>query len=78
MAREQYVVVRERAEWRISFSGNLYGRYATEAEAVRIAIATAAKAGAAGLQAEVLVEGGDGLFRTAWTHGTDPAPLTDG
>lgn len=74
MAREQYVVIRENAEWRISFSGNLYGRYATLAEARRIAIETAAKAGAAGLEAEVLVEGDDGMYRTAWTHGVDPPP----
>ncbi|MBC7522740.1 MAG: DUF2188 domain-containing protein [Sandarakinorhabdus sp.] len=74
MAREQYVVIRENAEWRISFSGNLYGRYAEKAEAVRIAIETAAKAGAAGLEAEVLVEGDDGMCRTAWTHGTDAPP----
>lgn len=74
MAIERYVVVRENANWRINFRGNLYGYYPDIAEATRIAIETAAKAGASGLEAQVLVEGADGLFRTAWTHGVDPAP----
>ena len=69
MAREQYVVVREGEGWRISFSGSLYGRYATLAEATRIAVETAAKACDAGLKAEVLVEHADGLYRTAWAEG---------
>ncbi len=69
MAREQYVVIREGAGWRIAFSGSLYGRYATVAEATRVAIETAAKAGEAGLKAEVLVEGDDGFYRTAWAEG---------
>jgi hypothetical protein len=73
MAREQYVVVRDKTQWRISFSGNLYGFYPTIAEATAVAIDTAGKAVASGLQAEVLVEGDDGGFRTAWTQPADPA-----
>ncbi len=71
MAREQYVVLHDGAQWRISFSGSLYGSYASADAAKADAIATAEKAVAAGLSAQVLVEGAGGGFQTAWSG--DPA-----
>ncbi len=64
MARENYVVVEADGQWRISFSGNLYGFYADAAAAIAVARDTAAKAAAAGLAAAVLVETSGGSFRT--------------
>jgi hypothetical protein len=74
MTVARYVVVRDRDQWRINHNGNLYGYYATTDEATRVAIETAAKAGAMGHQAQALVEVGTGLYRTVWTYGIDPPP----
>ena len=63
MARENYVVVRAGDQWRVSFSGSLYGHYPTAAAATSVAIETAQKAAAAGLAAAVLVETDNGGFR---------------
>ncbi|WP_426165478.1 hypothetical protein [Sandarakinorhabdus sp. DWP1-3-1] len=65
MALENYVVVRAGAQWRISFSGNLYGYYPDAAAATAVAIETAQKAAASGLAAAVLVECDGGGFQTA-------------
>jgi hypothetical protein len=70
----RYVVVRDRDQWRINHNGNLYGYYATSDEALKVAIETAAKAGAMGHQAQALLEVGNGLYRKVWTHGVDPLP----
>lgn len=72
MAREQYFVVRDKDQWRINFSGNLYGFYPTAEAARRVAIETAEKAVAAGLVAEVVEEGEGGSFRRVWEAGTSP------
>jgi hypothetical protein len=72
----RYVVVRDRDQWRINHEGNLYGYYATSDEALKIAIETAAKAGAMGHEAQVLIEMGGNLYRKVWTHGVDPPPAT--
>jgi hypothetical protein len=74
MAVARYVVVRDRDQWRINHEGNLYGYYATTDEATNVAIETAAKAGAIGYEAQVLIEVGANLYRKVWTHGVDPAP----
>lgn len=74
MGVARYVVVRDGAQWRINHEGNLYGYYATADEATKVAIETAAKAGAMGHEAQALVEAGNGLYRKVWTHGVDPPP----
>lgn len=76
MSIARYVVVKDRDQWRINHNGNLYGYYATTAEATQVAIDTAAKAGALGLEAQVLMEVGNSLYRTVWTYGVDPPPAT--
>lgn len=73
MARAQYFVVRERDQWRINHSGNLYGYYPSADAARQVAIATAQKAVAAGLVAEVLEEGDGGSFRRVWEPGDELA-----
>ncbi|KPF71744.1 hypothetical protein IP88_10510 [alpha proteobacterium AAP81b] len=64
MARENYVVVSAGDQWRISFSGNLYGFYADAAAAIAVARDTAQKTADAGQAAAVLVETPSGNFRT--------------
>ncbi|MFZ4689144.1 MAG: hypothetical protein ACOYLS_07890 [Polymorphobacter sp.] len=64
MANEQYVVVRAGDQWRVSFSGNLYGFYPSAEAATAVASETAQKAAADGYVATVLVEGDNGAFRT--------------
>lgn len=63
MARETYVVVRAGDQWRINFSGSLYGQYPTAAAATVVATETAQKAAASGLAAAVLVEADNGGFQ---------------
>lgn len=63
MARETYVVVRAGDQWRINFSGSLYGHYPTAAAARLVATETAQKAAASGLAAAVLVEADNGGFQ---------------
>jgi len=70
----RYAVIREGARWRINFEGVNYGYYDDAGAATRVAIETADKAGAAGHQAQVLVETLPMQFRVAWTYGADAAP----
>ena len=74
MARLQYFVVRHQGEWKISFENKHYGPYKTQKDAIRTAVDTAHKAGKNGNDAQVLVQGEDGKFRTEWTYGHDPYP----
>ena len=70
----RYAVIREGSKWRVNFQGINYGYYDDAGAATQVAIQTAHKAGEAGHQAQVLVETLPMQFRTAWTHGIDPAP----
>jgi hypothetical protein len=74
MPRLQYFVVNHENKWKISFEGKHYGPYATQKDAIKVAIDTAHKAGANGHDAQVLVQGMDSKFRTEWTYGNDPYP----
>jgi hypothetical protein len=74
MARAQYFVVHHEGEWKISHQGKHYGPYRTQAEAIRVAVDTAHKAGQQGHDAQVLVQGQNNQFRTEWTYGHDPYP----
>jgi hypothetical protein len=74
MARAQYIVVLHNNEWKVSFEGKHYGPYATQAAAIRTAVDSAHKAGKAGQDAQVLIQGKDNKFRTEWTYGNDPYP----
>jgi hypothetical protein len=71
VARTQYVVVNEQGQWKIAFAGKHYGPYNTQANAIRAAVDAAHRAKG---DAQVLVQGQNGQFRTEWTYGHDPYP----
>ena len=73
MSRAQYVVVLHEDEWKVSFDGRHYGPYLTQAAAIEAAIGSAHAVGSRGQEAEVLVQGANGLH-IEWTYGQDPYP----
>jgi Uncharacterized protein conserved in bacteria (DUF2188) len=74
MNRLQYTVVNHQGQWKISFEGKHFGPYENQKTAIRTAVDAAHKAGRDGRDAQVLVQGTDGRFRTEWTYGSDPYP----
>jgi hypothetical protein len=66
LASVQYAIVLHNREWKISFNGRHYGPYATKAAAMAAAVAAARRATEHGYQPQVLVQGGDYRFRSAW------------
>jgi len=73
MARAHYYVVLKGNSWAISHDGKEYP-YSTQRAAMAAAIDTAHKAGREGHDAQVLVQGANGQWRTEWTYGHDPYP----
>lgn len=74
MARAQYFVVLHNGEWKITFDGKHYGPYPTQKAAIQTAVEAAHSSGRKGIDAQVMVQGRDNLFRTEWTYGRDPYP----
>jgi hypothetical protein len=60
--------MRRGQEWGILVSGDNYGPYTTEQEAINSAIEAADVARTLGYASRVVVLGSGGHFRTAWTH----------
>jgi hypothetical protein len=71
----QYFVIKHKGEWRVRAGYRTTGSYTSKAHAMCAAIDFAEKDGMAGRQAQVLVQGDDGHFRTAWVYGRDPYPV---
>ena len=71
----QYFVIHHKGEWRIRAGYRTTGSYPNKAQAMCAAIDFAEKDGMAGRQAQVLVQGDDRHFRTAWVYGRDPYPV---
>ena len=69
MAAEQYFIVHNNNEWKISFKEKHYGPYATQGEAIEAAIDAAYAMGEIGIDAQVLVQDADQKLRTEWTYG---------
>jgi hypothetical protein len=69
MAAEQYFIVHDNNEWKISFKEKHYGPYATQQEAIEAAIDAANAMGEIGIDAQVLVQDADQKLRTEWTYG---------
>jgi hypothetical protein len=69
MAAEQYFIVHDNNEWKISFKEKHYGPYATQQEAIEAAIDAAYAMGEIGIDAKVLVQDADQKLRTEWTNG---------
>jgi len=73
LASVQYAIVLHNREWKISFNGRHYGPYASRTAAMNAAMAAARRAAEHGYQPQVLVQGGDYRFRTAWPPEPQPA-----
>lgn len=71
MAAEQYFILNDNNEWKISFNGKQYGPYETQQEAIEAAIDAAYAMGDIGIDSEVLVQDPDQPLRTAWSFGQD-------
>jgi hypothetical protein len=74
MSRAQYFVVNYQGSWKISFNDKHYGPYATQRDAIRVAVDAAHQTGKNGKDAQVLIQGENNQFRTEWTYGHDPYP----
>lgn len=72
--RAHFYVVLHEGRWKINFEGRHSAPYASQAYAIRAAVDTAHQLGLLGHDAQVLVQGTDGHFRTEWTYGHDPYP----
>ncbi len=71
MAQEQYLIVRQNNEWKISFNEKLYGPYGSQEEAIEAAVDAAYAMGEIGIEAQVLLRASDDTVKTAWSYGQD-------
>ncbi len=71
MTAEQYFIVQDKNEWKISFREKLYGPYDTQGEAIEAAKDAAYAMGDIGIDAEVLIQDTAQKLRTAWSYGQD-------
>jgi len=71
MAAEQYLILSDNGEWKITFNGKQYGPYASQEAAVEAAIDAAYAMGEIGIDARVAVQDINLQVRTAWTYGED-------
>ena len=71
MPAEQYFILQDNNEWKISFNDKLYGPYGTQHEAIEAAIDVAYAMGEIGIDTEVLVQDAEQKLRTAWSYGPD-------
>ena len=73
MARAHYYVLSDNGQWKIRHEGKDY-LYLTQRDAIKAGVDAAHKAGRLGHDAQVLVQGQNGQWRTEWTYGHDPYP----
>lgn len=73
MARAEYYVLSNGGRWKVRHNNKDYD-YATQAAAIRAAVDAAHSSGAKGYDAQVLIQGQGGQWRTEWTYGHDPYP----
>jgi hypothetical protein len=69
MVRGLLFIVFHEGRWKIRMGGRHVAVFDTRTEAMRSAIDSATRAGRAGVATQVLVEGDDHRFQTAWCHG---------
>jgi hypothetical protein len=74
MAIAHYVFETPDGDWWINHDGKRHGPYVTKQSAMKLAVKTAEKAGRAGRNPRIFVQGEDGKFRTEWTYTKDPIP----
>jgi hypothetical protein len=75
LPQAQYFVVQRQEGWGIRAGYRTTGSYPSKTHALGAAIDFAEKDGMAGREAQVLVQGDDRHFRTAWIYGRDPYPV---
>jgi hypothetical protein len=75
MAIAHYIFETLDGDWWINHDGKRHGPYATQEAAMKLAVRTADKAGSAGRNTRIFVQGRDGKFRTNWTYNQRPVPL---
>jgi hypothetical protein len=73
MARAHYYVLSNKGAWKVQLDGKDFP-FETQKEAMRAAVDAANASGEGGHDAQVLVQGQDGKWRTEWTYGHDPYP----
>jgi hypothetical protein len=71
MASEQYFIILENNEWKISFKDKNYGPYSSRQDAIDAAIDAAYAMGEIGIDVQVLSKVEDNSFKTEWTNGKD-------
>ena len=69
MASEQYFIIFENNEWKISFKDKHYGPYPNQQEAIEAAVDAAHAMGAIGIDAQVLTQDAENNLKTEWTYG---------
>lgn len=73
MARAHYYVLSNGGARKVRHNEKDYP-YSTQQDAMRAAVDAAHKSDQKGHDAQVLVQGQNGQFRTEWTYGHDPYP----
>ncbi|HYH39901.1 MAG TPA: DUF2188 domain-containing protein [Azospirillum sp.] len=73
MARAIYYVLSHGGGWKIRHNEKDFF-YDTQRAAIKAAVDAAHKAGGNGYDAQVLIQGANGQWRTEWTYGHDPYP----
>lgn len=71
MESHDFIVLND-GKWRISYRGERHGPYTTKSIAMIAARSAALKAASVGYEAEVQVQGDDGVRRTEWAYRDDP------
>lgn len=73
MSRAVYYVLSAGNRWKIRHNDKDYF-YNTQGAAIKAAVDAAHSTGNRGMDAQVLIQGQDGQWRTEWTYGHDPYP----
>ena len=73
MARHVYYVLSAGDKWKVRYNDKDYS-YDTQKAAIRASVDAAHKIGAKDQDAQVLIQGENGQWRTEWTYGHDPYP----
>jgi hypothetical protein len=72
-----YNVIPCEGHWKMTVNDREYGKFVSERDAIRIAIATAHKAGQLHFWgAQVILHGANSSSQIIWTYGRDPFPPT--
>jgi Uncharacterized protein conserved in bacteria (DUF2188) len=71
VSREQYFIIFENNEWKISFKDKHYGPYPNQEEAIEAATDAAFAMGEIGIDAQVLTLDRDNAFETKWSYSKD-------